>query len=132
MVAVDTNVLIRLLVDDPGAAQQVELARKTVREVEQVYLTQIVQVESVWVLQSVYKIDKHDIATKLTELAGNLRYELQGRNSFLKALAIFRNCSADFADCLILAESQMAECKLLTFDKQLGRLDGAQLLSTSP
>jgi predicted nucleic-acid-binding protein len=54
MVAIDTNVLIRLLVDDPGAANQVRIARKTVQAAEQVYIPQIVQVECVWVLQRVY------------------------------------------------------------------------------
>lgn len=91
MVAVDTNVLIRLLVDDPDAANQVRIARKTVQAAEQVYIPQIVQVECVWVLQRVYGFDKANIVARLTELARNLYYVLQHPDNFLRALNIFKD-----------------------------------------
>lgn len=130
MVAIDTDVLIRLLVDDPGAANQVRIARKTVQAAEQVYIPQIVQVECVWVLQRVYGFDKANIVARLTELARNLYYVLQHPDDFLRALNIFKDSPADFADCLILVESQTTGCDLLTFDKKLAKQVGVQLLST--
>jgi bifunctional DNA-binding transcriptional regulator/antitoxin component of YhaV-PrlF toxin-antitoxin module len=36
---------------------------------------------------------------------------------------------ADFADCIILAESAEASCELLTFDRRLGKLPGTRLMS---
>lgn len=129
MVAVDTNVLIRLLVDDPGAVEQIEQARKSIQTAEQVYIPQIVQVECVWVLQSGYKFSKQNIVDRLGELAGNIRFVLQNSPSFLRALALFQGANADFSDCLILVESQAAECHLITFDKRLATQGGVRLLS---
>jgi predicted nucleic-acid-binding protein len=129
MVAVDTNILIRLLVDDPGAVDQVKIARETVRAADQVYVPQIVQVECIWVLQRVYEFDKANIIARLTELACNLCYVLQYPDNFLMALNIFKNSAADFADCLILVESRARGCELLTFHRKLAKQAGVQLLS---
>lgn len=58
MIAVDTNVLVRILVDDPGAAPQMQSARALLEKSEALYVPQIVQVETVWVLESAYGFDK--------------------------------------------------------------------------
>jgi predicted nucleic acid-binding protein len=54
MIAIDTNILIRLLVDDKGQPEQVEAAWKQVKKEGAVFIPQIVQVETVWVLESAY------------------------------------------------------------------------------
>jgi len=46
VIAVDTNVLVRLLVNDPADQRQIELAKTLLREAGQVYVPQIVQVEA--------------------------------------------------------------------------------------
>ena len=46
MISLDTNVLVRVLVDDPQMPQQTEQARLRVSQLRQVYVTQIVQVET--------------------------------------------------------------------------------------
>jgi predicted nucleic-acid-binding protein len=61
MIAVDTNVLVRILIDDPGATQQMQSARALRAKSETVYVPQIVQVETVWVLESAYGFDKTDV-----------------------------------------------------------------------
>ena len=50
MIAVDTNILIRLIVNDPGQPEQVESARHQVKKEGAVFIPQVVQVETVWVL----------------------------------------------------------------------------------
>ncbi|MFA7061261.1 MAG: PIN domain-containing protein [Pedobacter sp.] len=55
MIAVDTNVLIRILVDDPGAVPQMQAARALLANDEALHVPQIVQVETVWVLESTYE-----------------------------------------------------------------------------
>jgi predicted nucleic-acid-binding protein len=54
VIAVDTNVLVRVLVDDPGQKAQVAAARSQVKRAGQVWVAQIVQAETVWVLESAY------------------------------------------------------------------------------
>ena len=51
MIAVDTNVLVRILIDDPEEIEQTQAARKLARAAGTVFVPQIVQVECVWVLK---------------------------------------------------------------------------------
>ncbi|MCO6440817.1 MAG: PIN domain-containing protein [Nitrococcus mobilis] len=50
MIAVDTNVLVRILTDDPGQPEQVQAARALASRARKVYVPLIVMVECVWVL----------------------------------------------------------------------------------
>src|ERR1035437_4878522 len=125
MIAVDTNVLIRILVDDPDAALQMQSARALLAKAEVVYVPQIVQVETVWVLESAYCFDKSAICKILGHLLHHPQFQLQSMESFESALTLFRQHSADFSDCLILTESTSQKLQLVTFDKKLTRLKGA-------
>ena len=125
MIAVDTNVLIRILVDDPGASLQMQAARALLANSEALYVPQIVQVETVWVLESAYGIDKPSICKILDHLLHHPQFQLQSVESFTSAVTLFRKHSADFSDCLILTESTTQQLQLYTFDKKLGRMKGA-------
>lgn len=124
MIAVDTNVLIRILVDDPGATLQMQSARALLAKSEVLYVPQIVQVETVWVLESAYGFDKPATCKILDHLLQHPQFQLQAAESFEAAVTLFRRHSADFSDCLILTESINQQLKLFTFDKKLSRLKG--------
>lgn len=125
MIAVDTNVLIRILVDDPDAEFQMQAARALLTSSDVLYVPQFVQVESVWVLESAYRFDKPSICKLLDHLLHHPQFQLQLPESFSSAVALFRNHTADFSDCLILTESKSRMLQLFTFDKKLGRMKGA-------
>jgi len=127
VIAVDTNILIRILVEDPGQTAQTQIAREVAITAKRVYIPQIVQVETVWVLETAYKFDKASILKLLEHIQANSAFILQNSDTFSEALDIFRKCKADFSDCLILAESHKENMTLYTFDKRLGRQDGAEL-----
>ena len=55
MIAIDTNVLVRVIVEDTGQSEQTNIARELVKIAQKGYITQIVQVECSWVLAKVYK-----------------------------------------------------------------------------
>jgi predicted nucleic-acid-binding protein len=129
LIAVDTNLLVRILVDDPGQPEQVTIARGIARQARHVFVPQIVMIELVWVLQSAYKFDKDAIITVLEHLLHNSAFELQTEDRFFEALGLFKNNSCGFSDCMIAVESQDADCTLVTFDKKLSRLLGAKLAS---
>jgi len=128
MIAIDTNVLVRILVEDTGQIEQTKRARELVKTAQKVYITQIVQVECSWVLAKVYKIGKADLLEVLEHLLVNPDYVLQNNESFQTAVTLFRQSQADFADCLILTESQYAKTALYTFDKRLGKHSNTVLL----
>ncbi len=127
MIAADTNLIVRILIDDSGQPEQVAIARKLASDAKQVFVSQIVAVELVWVLQTAYKLDKSIIVQLLEHLLHNSAFVLQAEDCFLEALGLFKTHACGFSDCLIAAESQSANCTLITFDKKLSRLPGVKL-----
>lgn len=128
MLSVDTNVLIRVLVDDPSAPEQCRIARQAVSDAGEVFVCQVVQTETVWVLASAYGLSKKRLRDTLAAVADHPAFHLQRRDIFRAALENYAVSSADFADCMILAESVSADCELISFDRQLGKLAGVRLL----
>lgn len=129
MIAVDTNILVRVLTDDPSDMEQVKQARNLVSIAGEVYVSQVVQIELVWVLQSAYGLNKQGILLALQELAERPVYHLQHASNFNSALERFRNSNAGFADSLIAVESLDSGCVLWTFDRKLSHQDGVQRLT---
>jgi predicted nucleic-acid-binding protein len=130
MIAVDTNVLVRALVDDPEQPAQIKSARALIKKAEEVFISQIVQVETVWVLETVYNLKRDDILMVIDTLALNSAYIIEHEHLFIEAIAMFRNNKADFADYLILAAAQNQKITLATFDKRLSRSSGVKLITT--
>jgi predicted nucleic-acid-binding protein len=124
MIAVDTNVLVRVLADDPGQPQQVAAARALVSEAGRVFVPTVVQVETVWVLDSGYDLPKTTIIAALEHLETNQAFELEEPQRCRRALALFRTSNADYSDCLILAGCQARCLQLHTFDKRFSKLEG--------
>ena len=129
MIAVDTNVLVRLLVNDPDSQAQVDLAKTLLKRAKQVYVPQIVQVEMVWVLESAYQFDKSAVLTALKHLQQTALFVLQHKKQFDTALATFEKYTADFSDTLILSNCLENEHQLFTFDKKFARLQSVTLLN---
>ncbi len=128
MIAIDTNVLVRVIVEDTGQPEQTKIARDWVEKAQKVYLSQIVQVECTWVLAKVYKIDNTSLLAVFEHLLINPAFILQHPEHFKTAIDLFRLGHADFADCLILTESSYLDAVLYTFDKRLGRHSNTRLL----
>lgn len=129
MIAIDTNVLLRILVDDPNEKAQAQLARQLLLEQEQAWVSVIVLIETLWVLQSRYKLAKEEIIAVVEKLIQHPRIQLENADGINQALAVFRVCNAGFADCLILNNANRQQLVLHTFDRKLSRLDGAVLIS---
>ena len=107
MLGVDTNVLVRFLVRDDEA--QFEKARKLIkREVaagRRVFVSQLVFLETEWVLRSRYSLPKNLIIEAISGLleATDVRFE--------EALFIWKDTTADFADCLIGTQNRRHGCR---------------------
>jgi predicted nucleic-acid-binding protein len=125
MIAVDTNVLVRILADDPGQPVQVATARTLASEARQVFVPTIVQVETVWVLESGYRLPKATVIEALEHLELNQAFVQENPDACRCALALFRTTNADYSDCLILTGCRHRSITLHTFDKRLSKLEGA-------
>jgi len=126
MRAVDTNVVVRLAVRDD--ARQVEAAEAFV--VGGAWVSQVVLVELVWVLASVYGFGPADVARAVEILLNHAQLTVEGSEVVGAALQQYRAKPAvGFSDCLVLEIARKAgHLPLGTFDRELSGLAGAQRL----
>lgn len=124
MRAIDTNILVRLLVHDHP--QQLEQAEAYIAS--GAWISHIALAEAMWVLRSAYDHDRQAIATAIDMLLGHATISVQEADVVRAALDRFKsNNRAAFTDCLILEISRKAgHVPLGTFDRDLAKLDGAE------
>lgn len=116
MRAVDTNVLVRLLInDEPDQA----VVAQHVMAAEPVFVPKTVVLELEWVLRSVYRLSPASIATGIEGLLATAAIEVEDAAAVSRAVAWFRE-GLDFADALHLASSSHVGA-FLTFDASLRR-----------
>jgi predicted nucleic-acid-binding protein len=126
MHAVDTNVLVRLATrDDP---KQVAAAEAFVAK--GAWVSQLVLVETIWVLSAVYELPAREISTAIEMFLNHRQLSLQDSETVRAALEHYRNKpSLGFSDCLVLEVARQAgHLPLGTVDRDLAKLDGAQRL----
>ena len=126
MRAIDTNVLVRLLVRDDRT--QLDAAEEFVGK--GAWVSHLVLVETLWVLDAIYARSASQIASALEMLLAHANLTLQDADVVGAALAQFRARPAlGFSDCLVLESARKAgHMPLGTFDRQLAKLEGAQRL----
>ena len=126
MRAIDTNVLVRLIVrDDP---EQVARAEAFVEHGAWISLP--VLVETVWVLKSVYGLSRRRIGTVVSMLMEHDRLALQDEDVVRRAHATFaRERSVGFSDCLVIEIAGKAgHVPVGTFDRKMSRVNGTHWL----
>lgn len=120
MIAIDTNVLLRYLLQD-DKSQSVK-ATKLFTGHAKVLITDVVLVETVWTLKGKkYKLTKHDLLLVLDRLFKEPNIVFEDGQTVWSAFNNYRtaapDCDVDFADTLILEKSQYdIDLKTETFD----------------
>lgn len=124
MRAIDTNVLVRLIVRDD--VRQTEAAETFVAK--GAWVSQLVLAEATWVLQSVYDLDTRRVANAIEMLLNHRDLTVQDADVAHAAVTAFRRRPAlGFSDCLIVEIARKAgHLPLGTFDRDLGRLGGVE------
>ncbi|AFZ45745.1 PilT protein domain protein [Halothece sp. PCC 7418] len=128
MYAIDTNVLIRYIIeDDPEQAQKATEAIEQLTTEKQGFISCIVLCELNWVLKTAYKISKPERVATLQKVLSVPVFEIEQLDCCLKALRRYEKGKADFSDYLIqqIGEKHGYEI-LLTFDQKASRETGFQ------
>jgi predicted nucleic-acid-binding protein len=131
-IAIDTNVLVRLLVQDDET--QFAAARRLVEEAAQaeepVLIMLCALLETEWVLRSRYKLDKVSISGAFARLLESGDVEFEHEPTVEEALHLWSQQSrADFADCLLSARAaHLGRSRFMTFDVGASKLPRAELL----
>jgi predicted nucleic-acid-binding protein len=127
VIGLDTNVLVRILVDDgsPDVAKARNFVAAQAAEGHDFHVDSVVLTETVWVLETVFGYGRTDIATAIEAILGNAAYIVDGRETVAAALAQFCNGKADFSDCLIVARNSASGCLgTASLDKAMRPLPG--------
>lgn len=124
MRAVDTNLLVRLIVRDDAA--QVATAEEFVAA--GAWVSHLVLAETLWVLDAVYERTPAQLAAAVEMLLNHEHLAIQDPEIVARAAAQFRARPAlGFSDCLVLETARKAgHLPLGTFDRGLARLEGTQ------
>jgi predicted nucleic-acid-binding protein len=126
MRAVDTNVVVRLVTrDDPR-----QTARAEAFVAKGAWVSHIVLVEVIWVLDSVFELPHKQLVIAIDMLLNHRDLVLQEPEVVSAALARFRRRPRlGFSDCMVLESARKAgHVPLATFDKELGKLDDVERL----
>ncbi len=122
MIAIDTNIVVRIFVDDLNTTQ-VTAARNLVKKAKTIYLTQIVLVEMVWVLSRAYELNKSQIFSILGEIQNNVAFSVENEKQFSEAISLYKEYNTDFSDCMILAQVKEIGLKqIYSFDKKFQKI----------
>jgi predicted nucleic-acid-binding protein len=130
MIAIDTNVLLRLLVNDDAA--QADKARRLfdahAEHDASLWIADVVLVELAWALERSYGYPRNDVAAALRALSGNASVQFESAVVMSQAIALYEAGPAGFADCLLAIKAQQVGCDALhTFDKKMRLLPGVKL-----
>jgi predicted nucleic-acid-binding protein len=117
VIAVDTNVIVRLLVNDD--AEQARRARELF-EHERVWIGATVLLETAWVLDSCYGFSADEVAAALTGLLGLPNVSVEDGEAVARALAAVAK-GVEFADALHLVRAPVEVGTFVTFDASLAR-----------
>jgi predicted nucleic-acid-binding protein len=131
MPALDTNALVRYVVHDD--AQQLAAAKRLIRRCvtagEVLFIPVTVTLELEWVLRSSFHFTKDEVMEALSSLFGAAELSFDQERALEVALQLYREGSADFADCLHVAlAAQAGELPLWTFDRRAARINGARAI----
>ena len=116
MIAVDTNVVVRYLVEDDVA--QTDRAEVVLRS-GAVLVPKTVILETAWVLRTRYRFDRGAIAGGLGRLFGLPGVTVEQPEAVARALELYEQ-GFDLGDALHLASSRRADA-FATFDHALRR-----------
>jgi predicted nucleic-acid-binding protein len=131
MISVDTNILLRYVLDDD--ARQSVAARGLIDEdcspEEPAFVHEVVVAEVVWVLGGKKSGTRKEIARLCRDLLDNAHLRFRDSDGLAAAIDAFEDGPADFAEYMIAAQSRnLGASTTFTFDTDPGKSPGFTLV----
>ena len=132
MIGLDTNVVVRYLVqDDASQARHASRLIEACSADDAGFISIVTLAEITWVLNAAYGTSRDKIGDVVENLLQTETLVVQLAEVVWKALAAYRKGAADFADCLIERIGTANVCAVTyTFDQIAARDAGMRLLGT--
>lgn len=120
-VAIDTNIILRLLLADHPTLhiQAKEIFSQAETGKHKIYLDEVIVAEAVWVLGTFYKQPKAKIASPLIQLISQPWVVNPRKKLILKSLDMFSSKNLNYIDCWFLCLSKSQGFMLETLDRKL-------------
>lgn len=131
MKALDTNLIVRFLVaDDLSQAEAVRVIFLQAEQNKDVFFVPVlVLLETIWVLESAYSMQREDIIKALQGLTRMPILAFESSSAVHLFLSLAERNRGDLPDLLIGSCARQAGCdSVLTFDKKAGRTELFELL----
>jgi predicted nucleic-acid-binding protein len=121
VIAFDTNYLVRHIVqdDEEQCGIVASILERETQEDRSIRIFDLVLLETSWVLQAVYGLDREAWTEVLGELLEDSAFSFDDPTRLRSVIKIYRKGNADFADYLILGTARSEALELKTFDKKL-------------
>jgi predicted nucleic-acid-binding protein len=131
VLGIDTNVLLRVLVNDDPRQSPVakRYFNQRLTQSEPGYINLIVLVETVWALRQTYNYSKTDIVRTINGILDAVELVVEDSPAVAAAVHLFQSHAIDFADALIAVRNADQGCNTtLTFDRKFAESGLARLL----
>ena len=131
MIGLDTNVLVRYIMqDDPKQSAKATKLVESLDGDNPGYITMVSIVELYWVLTSSYELTGQQVAQALEAILRTKQFVVERANQVMRALRVFGDGKADFADCMIERSASGAGCQqTMTFDVKASKHAGMTLIN---
>ena len=119
MIIVDTNILLRYLLEDNE-----ELSPKAIEIIDnnEIFIPTEVIVEASYVLKKVYNVEKEKIYEAIKLLLDMDDVNFQNKNTIEIAFKIYSEKNLDIVDCMLFAYNRNENYDIKNFDKKLDKL----------
>lgn len=131
MIGMDTNILLRLWLDDaPAQNRRIDaLLAEHGSTPGSLMVTDVVLAEAMWTLRSAFDQGKAAQLLALRSLLNEAAFAFEDRDAVTQAVDLFEHGTCGFADCLVVAKHARHGCGFTTtFDRGMRRLPGVRLL----
>ena len=131
MIGLDTNILLRLWLNDTPAQNKRIDAMLALHggTPGSLLVSDVVLAEAVWTLRSAYGQDKAAQLTAAKSLLDETAFAFEDRVAVTQAATLFEAGNCGFSDCLIAARHERLGCEFTaTFDRGMRSLPGVKLL----
>ncbi len=119
MVIVDTNIILRYLLNDDE-----KLSKKDTDIIDNndIFIPNEVIIEACYVLKKLYNVEKEIIYTMIIELMAQDNIHFANRSLIYETFKVYSKKNLDIVDCILFAYSKIDNQEIKTFDKKLEKL----------
>ena len=131
MIGIDTNILLRLWLNDaPAQNKRIDaLLAGHGSTPGSLLVTDVVLAEAVWTLRSAFDQDKAAQLLAIRSLLNETAFAFEDRDALAQAADMFELGNCGFSDCLVIAKHARNGCDFTaTFDRGMRKLPRVRLL----